>query len=88
MAEYLTTGQAARKLRVSVSTLKRWLQDKNLPVDKRRNSNGWRLFTDSEVEALREHKRELRRNGKRFNDTTLVPITQATDGNASPEKAV
>jgi DNA-binding transcriptional MerR regulator len=77
MADYVTTGQVARKLRISVSTLKRWLAEPDLPIDKRRNCNGWRLFTDKEIETLKKYKRQLKRNGKRFNDTTLVPIVNA-----------
>ena len=37
MSLYLTTGQAARKLRVSVSTLKRWLVDPEIQIAERRN---------------------------------------------------
>ena len=74
MPNYLTSGQVARRLRVSVSTLKRWLGEPELDIEERRNSNGWRLFTDRETELLRQFKRKLKRNGKRFNETTLVPI--------------
>jgi phage antirepressor YoqD-like protein len=74
MGRYLTTGQVARRLRVSVSTLKRWLVDSNVSIDERRNYNGWRLFTEGDVEILKKHKRSLKRNGKRFNDTTLIPV--------------
>jgi hypothetical protein len=74
MGHYLTTGQVARRLRVSVSTLKRWLVDPHVSINERRNYNGWRLFTESDVEVLRKHKRFLKKNGKRFNDTTLIPV--------------
>ncbi|MBD3393747.1 MAG: MerR family transcriptional regulator [Chitinivibrionales bacterium] len=74
MATYLTSGQVARKLRISVSTLKRWLVDPELSIAERRNCNGWRLFTERDIDALRKHKRRLKRNGKRFNETTLIPI--------------
>ena len=78
MSHYLTSGQVARKLRVSVSTLKRWLSEPELKIVERRNCNGWRLFTDRDIDALRKHKRKLKRDGKRFNDTTLIPIVPST----------
>ena len=75
MQKYLTSGQMSRKLRISISTLKRWLEDDSgLGILDRRNQNGWRLFSHSDVERLIEYKRELKRSGKRFADTTLIPI--------------
>jgi len=74
MSTYLTTGQVARKLRVSVSTLKRWIVDPEVQIAERRNCNGWRLFSDRDIDILKKHKRMLKRNGKRFNETTLIPI--------------
>lgn len=74
MTTFLTSGQISRRLRISISTLKRWLVDPKLQFEERRNCNGWRLFSEPELEVLRDYKRELKRNGKRFNDTTLLPI--------------
>ena len=74
MVRYFTSGQIARKLRISVSTLKRWLSEPELEIAELRNCNGWRLFTDEDLERLKRFKRSLKRNGKRFNDTTLIPI--------------
>ncbi len=72
--QYLTTGQVAKKLKISISTLKRWLETMELNVSEVRNCNGWRLFTEEDVVIIREYKREMKKNGKRFNDTTLVPV--------------
>jgi len=72
--QYLTTGQVAKKLKISISTLKRWLETMDLNVSEVRNCNGWRLFTEEDVMIIREYKREMKKKGKRFNDTTLVPV--------------
>lgn len=74
MNRHYTSGQAAKKLRISISTLKRWLDDPELKIKEQRNYNGWRLFSDTDITTLREYKRQMRRNGKRFNDTTLIPV--------------
>jgi DNA-binding transcriptional MerR regulator len=84
MATYFTTGQVARRLRVSISTLKRWLTEKRHSVADRRNQHGWRLFSEADLDMLKEHKRKLKRNGKRFNETTLIPII--INGAVHPEK--
>lgn len=83
MDTYLTSGQVARKLRVSISTLKRWLADPELSMEDRRNYNGWRLFSTQDVDSLTGYKRELKRNGKRFNDTTLLPIVTSVHSKVS-----
>jgi len=74
MIRYLTSGQVAKKLRISVSTLKRWLDEAGLDVSDQRNYNGWRLFSEDDLKVLMEYKRNLKRNGKRFNETTLLPV--------------
>jgi DNA-binding transcriptional MerR regulator len=74
MADYFTSGQIAKQLRISISTLKRWLEEAPINIPETRNSSGWRLFSADDLEAIREFKRELRKKGKRFNDTTLLPV--------------
>jgi DNA-binding transcriptional MerR regulator len=76
MPKFYTTGQIARRLRISVSTLKRWLEDPTLRISEQRNYNGWRLFSDADLNALIAFKKQLRRNGKRFNETVLIPVVQ------------
>jgi DNA-binding transcriptional MerR regulator len=73
MADYFTSGQIAKQLRISISTLKRWLEEAPVNIPEIRNSNGWRLFSADDLDVLKEFKRELRKKGKRFNDTTLLP---------------
>ena len=74
MALYFTSGQVARKLHVSISTLKRWLSSPELEISDNRNYNGWRLFSEDDVETLREFKKNSKRNGKRFNKSILIPV--------------
>lgn len=73
--DYLTSGQVARKLRVSVSTLKRWLEDLDSSVCDVRNAYGWRLFDQDAVEELRRYKKELRKQGRRFSEAVLEPVS-------------
>ena len=75
MAHYFTSGQVARQLRVSISTLKRWLDGTDVRIPEIRNGNGWRLFSAEDLEILKEFNRDLRKNGKRFNNTTLLPVS-------------
>jgi hypothetical protein len=72
--QFLTSGQIAKKLRISISTLKRWIDDSDIEISDHRNYNGWRLFSEGDLDILKEYKRELRKKGRRFNDTTLIPI--------------
>lgn len=74
MPTYFTSGQVARKLHVSISTVKRWIAHPELKLTEYRNYNGWRLFCDTDVDALKKYKRSVKKNGKRFKETTLIPI--------------
>jgi DNA-binding transcriptional MerR regulator len=71
---YHTTGQVAKSLRVSVSTLKRWLEENPSLAGFRTNASGWRLFSPDEIENLREHQRRRKREGKTFRPDTLRPV--------------
>ncbi len=71
---YRTSGQVAKSLRVSVSTLKRWLEERPGLASFRSNASGWRLFTVEEIESLRIYQRQKRRNGKTFKPSTLRPV--------------
>ena len=74
MPEYFTSGQVAKKLHISISTLKRWLGMEELKLKDRRNINGWRLFTEVDINKIRSFKKSSRKSGKRFNETTLIPV--------------
>ncbi len=74
MERYLTCGQTARKLRVSISTLKRWVSEPDLRMEELRNRNGWRLFSEEDVGLLQHYKKQLKKGGKRFTAVTLLPI--------------
>src|SRR5688500_17343476 len=50
---YHTTGQVAKSLRVSVSTLKRWLEENPSLAGFRTNASGWRLFSPDRSEERR-----------------------------------
>ena len=69
-----TTGQVAKALRVSVSTLKRWLEENPSLAGFRTNASGWRLFSPDEIEQLREHQRRRKKEGKTFKAATLRPV--------------
>jgi hypothetical protein len=74
MEKYLTTGQVSRNLRVSISTLKRWLESEKILSDRLSNANGWRLFTEKDLAVLQEFKRKKKKNGKKFHSETLTPV--------------
>jgi DNA-binding transcriptional MerR regulator len=69
-----TTGQVAKALRVSVSTLKRWLEETPGLAGFRTNASGWRLFSPEEIEHIREHQRRRKKEGKTFRPDTLRPV--------------
>jgi DNA-binding transcriptional MerR regulator len=76
MSHYFTSGQVARKLHVSISTLKRWLAYPELDIGENRNYAGWRLFSEDDLETLKQFKKNAKRSGKRFNKSTLIPIQE------------
>lgn len=57
---YLTIGEVARTLGVSVSTVKRWLQNKYLRTQVKYNRNGWRLFSHNMITILRDYMKAKR----------------------------
>ena len=74
--DYRTSGQVARVLRISVSTLKRWLESDPELARLRTNASGWRLFNQSEVDSLHDFQKKKRRNGKSFKPSTLRPVSE------------
>ena len=49
---YYRTAEAFRVIGVSRNTLYRWLQKGVLHGSERRDSRGWRLFTQEEIDRL------------------------------------
>ncbi len=73
MPEYFTSGQVAKRLRVSVSTLKRWSALRDSANGETRNASGWMLFSETDITDLRRFKRDRRRIGRNFSKETLEP---------------
>ena len=49
---YYRTAEVYRMVGISRNTLYRWLQKGILGSTERRDSRGWRLFTQGEIDAL------------------------------------
>ena len=49
---YYRTAEVFRMIGISRNTLYRWLQKGILPGVERRDSRGWRLFTQDEIDKL------------------------------------
>lgn len=47
-----STEEAAQKLGISKSTILRWLRQGRID-EVRRDRNGWRIFTSTDLEAIR-----------------------------------
>ena len=78
MTKFYTCGQVARKLHVSISTLKRWIVIPELKISDFRNYNGWRLFIEKDIEVIKEFMKEKKKHGRRFKESTLKPIFTQT----------
>lgn len=75
---YYTTGQTAKILRVSVSTLKRWIRESGDTLPKlKRNSNGWKLFSESDLEMLKAYQRQRKKRGRIFSEENLRPVERS-----------
>jgi len=72
--KFYTSGQVAKRLRISVSTLKRWISDDGVVNNIKLNSNGWKLFSINDIHLLKDYQRQKRKNGKRFSPSILRPV--------------
>jgi len=71
---YHTTGQVAKVLRVSVSTLKRWIQEERTITEIKENSSGWKLFSNDDIDSLKQYQKKRKKLGKIFKPSTLRPV--------------
>ena len=71
---FLTTGQTAKSLRISVSTLKRWIQEEGVLKHVKQNSNGWKLFSEDDLRRLKTYQKQKRKMGKTYKPSTLKPV--------------
>jgi len=72
--KFYTSGQVAKKLRISVSTLKRWISDEGVVHNIKLNSNGWKLFSIHDIGVLKDYQKQKKKNGKRFSASILKPV--------------
>lgn len=56
--KHFSLKEAAAHLGISAITLRRWLIDKKVG-EVMRNRNGWRLFSESDIERIRKYKDKL-----------------------------
>lgn len=52
------TAEAAKKAGISKATLLRWLKEGKVP-EVARDIRGWRVFTEEEVERIREYANKI-----------------------------
>ena len=71
---FYTSGHVAKKLRISVSTLKRWISDDGVVNNIKLNSNGWKLFSIHDISVLKDYQKQKRKTGKRFSPSILRPV--------------
>jgi len=53
-----STAEAARQIGISAITLKRWLLQKKVS-EVARNRNGWRIFTQADIDRIKEYAQRL-----------------------------
>jgi excisionase family DNA binding protein len=51
---YFSAQEAADAAGISKPTLLRWIRTKRIQDSAKRDRNGWRLFAEAEVEAIRK----------------------------------
>ncbi len=56
--DMIYTAEAAKKAGISKATLLRWLKDGKIP-EVARDIRGWRVFTEEEVEKIREYANKI-----------------------------
>jgi predicted site-specific integrase-resolvase len=51
---YYSSQETAKAAGISKPTLLRWIKDKRVRDAEKRDRNGWRLFAEPEVQAIRK----------------------------------
>ena len=51
--------EALERAGISRSTLLRWIREKKVEDSKYRDSNGWRLFTEQEIDTIKQRSETL-----------------------------
>jgi excisionase family DNA binding protein len=51
--------EALKETGISRSTLLRWIKEKKIEDTKYRDGNGWRLFTQQEIEKIKKKSKTL-----------------------------
>lgn len=59
MTDYFTVGQTAKKLKVSVSTIKRWVGELKFKISK--NYLNWWLFSEEGINKLKNRRKSLKK---------------------------
>ena len=56
---YLTIGEVAKLIGRSTQTIKRWEDTGKIPQSTRQKSNNWRIYSPSDVEAIKMYSNSL-----------------------------
>jgi excisionase family DNA binding protein len=59
---FYRTTELCQIVGISKNTLLRWITSKKIPDAKHRDRNGWRLFTESEVDRIKGYGHTLNKS--------------------------
>ena len=70
--EFLSAGEAAKAVGVHRLTLLRWIREGKVQ-DAVRDRNGWRVFSQADLDRVRHHAHAMNGNGKRTGNSHATP---------------